>query len=71
MEDAHSVMLSLKKHPNSSFFGIFDGHSGAGAAKWCSTNLYHYIDENEIINDENIKESCLKADKDLIDLIEK
>lgn len=71
MEDAHSVMLSLKNHPNSSFFGVYDGHSGSGAANWCSKNLYHYIDENDVINDETIKEACLKADRDLIELMEK
>ena len=42
MEDAH-VCKTESPMKNWSFFAVFDGHAGAGAAKYCSTNLVDSI----------------------------
>ena len=33
MEDRHTAIADLNGDPNQSFYGIFDGHGGEGAAK--------------------------------------
>ena len=44
MEDAHTVEPRLTVHgqpfPTWSFFAVFDGHAGSGAARICSTRLF-------------------------------
>nr|QBK89257.1 MAG: protein phosphatase 2C [Mimivirus LCMiAC02] len=61
-----------------SFFGVFDGHSGSGTSKYCSSHLPECIfnqeneykkdnksyDEKNIFNDENIITSFLRCDTD-------
>lgn len=69
MEDAHSVVLKMKNHDNASFFGVFDGHSGSGAAHWCSQNLFEYFEGLESFDQDSITSKCLEADEKLIDLI--
>jgi len=44
MEDAHIIVLSMENHPNSAFFGIFDGHSGSACSKFVSDNLPKNLD---------------------------
>ena len=39
MEDAHSCVEKIDSLPGCSFFGVFDGHGGAGAAIFASNNL--------------------------------
>jgi len=51
MEDAHSIVLKMDKHTDYSFFGIFDGHCGSAASKFCSQFLWSQIDELENLND--------------------
>jgi len=51
MEDAHSIVLSMEKHPNDGFFGIFDGHCGTAASKYCSQMLYSFMDKVENFDD--------------------
>jgi protein phosphatase len=54
MEDAHSVVLSLEKHSDVGFFGIFDGHCGKEASKFCSDKMYKYIDSVDDLNNEEV-----------------
>jgi len=39
MEDAHSVVLDMKNHPDCGFFAVFDGHNGTLASRWCAKNV--------------------------------
>lgn len=39
MEDAHTCIGNIAEFPDCSFFGVFDGHGGVGAANYVSTNL--------------------------------
>lgn len=69
MEDAHSIVLKMEKHRNTSFFGVFDGHSGSGSAIWCSSKLPEYFDSLDSFTPEEITNRCLDADHDLIEMI--
>jgi len=63
MEDAHSIVLKMEKHPNYSFFGIFDGHCGSAASKYCSQNLSNSIDEVENLDDQlELTNQIIKVD---------
>ncbi|KAK9695231.1 Protein phosphatase 2C 2, partial [Basidiobolus ranarum] len=68
MEDAHSCLLSLKDYPETSFFGVYDGHGGQSAAKHCGKNLHSKIAEGRF-QDGNykvaIKHGYLDTDEDL------
>jgi serine/threonine protein phosphatase PrpC len=43
MEDAHTLLLSLNKEPNSAFFAVFDGHLGDKVAKFAGAHLHKNI----------------------------
>jgi len=45
MEDAHTIILSMEKHPESAFFGIFDGHFGSCCSKFVSDTLPKNLDQ--------------------------
>lgn len=63
MEDEHSFIPNLTKHPNCSFFAIFDGHAGRKAALYCKENLYQEIDSlNNIHSDEELTKAVCKMD---------
>jgi len=63
MEDAHSIILKMDKHSNYSFFGIFDGHCGTAASKYCSQYLCTGIDEVEHLDDQNeLTKQIIKID---------
>jgi serine/threonine protein phosphatase PrpC len=54
MEDAHSIQLKLNdKHPNLSYFAVFDGHSGQEASLFCSRLLHERIGELQNPEDSN------------------
>uniref|UniRef100_A0A6B2L8Z1 PPM-type phosphatase domain-containing protein n=1 Tax=Arcella intermedia TaxID=1963864 RepID=A0A6B2L8Z1_9EUKA len=69
MEDAHTILLSLERHQNSAFFGIFDGHSGSLCSKYVAQNLHKKLDEKlEDFNDEKLlKELVMEVDQDFLD----
>eukprot|EP00047_Mylnosiga_fluctuans_P021596 m.106834 g.106834 ORF g.106834 m.106834 type:complete len:445 (+) comp8955_c2_seq7:562-1896(+) len=46
MEDAHSCVETIESLPGSSYFGVFDGHGGAGAAHYVSKHLLQKIEEH-------------------------
>jgi len=67
MEDAHTVELSLPKHPDAAYFGIFDGHSGADCAKYMATTLVHEVDSLTTFDTAEIAKTCLRVDQDFLD----
>ena len=46
MEDAHSCVSNIQGLPECAFFGVFDGHGGAGAAHYLSEALLPNIIEH-------------------------
>lgn len=62
MEDAHSIVLRLPNHPDTCFVGIFDGHGGQRAAKFCSENLAQRVDLLDEFTDENLKRVVMELD---------
>jgi len=68
MEDAHSIILSLEKHPESGFFGIFDGHSGSCCSKFVSDILPKNLDQKiEQWNDSEIARIVMDTDQEFLD----
>jgi len=68
MEDAHVIHLSLERHPNSGFFGIFDGHSGSACSKYIAESLPINIDALEDLSDqEELSRIVMKTDQDFLD----
>ena len=45
MEDAHTIVLSMEKHQDAAFFGVYDGHCGSACSFYCAENVYQYADE--------------------------
>ena len=43
MEDAHIILPTIARDPETSFFAVFDGHGGAQAARLLRENLYKEI----------------------------
>lgn len=67
MEDAHCVELTLPKHQDYAFFGIFDGHSGSLCANYMAENLYKNIDSVEDFSDlEALAKTCIKTDEQFL-----
>lgn len=63
MEDADIVVLKMPKHQESAFFGVFDGHCGSAASKYCADNMPDYIDGVEDLNDkEAITQKIVELD---------
>lgn len=48
MEDASAAIDAFNGEPTTAFFGVYDGHSGADAAKFCASNL-HLVYANTIL----------------------
>jgi len=67
MEDAHSIILNLENHKESSFFGVFDGHCGNLASKFCSENMYKYVDSVDDFSDQKISDKIFELDKAFMD----
>lgn len=70
LEDRYAAVLGIHGDPKQAFFGVFDGHGGAGAAEFASTNLERNImievskrsDEIE----EAVKEGYLATDSEFL-----
>jgi serine/threonine protein phosphatase PrpC len=67
MEDAHCIELSLPKHSDQAFFGIFDGHSGSLCATYMAEHLYKNIDSVEDFSDlDSLAKTCIKTDEQFL-----
>lgn len=70
LEDRYAAVLGIHGDSKQAFFGMFDGHGGAGAAEFASTNLEKNITnqvskrENEI--EEAVKEGYLATDSEFL-----
>ncbi|BFF98433.1 probable protein phosphatase 2C T23F11.1 [Drosophila madeirensis] len=69
MEDAHTHILSLPEDPTAAFFGVYDGHGGAGVAKFAGQHLHHFITKRLEYSDNNVevalKRGFLDFDKEM------
>ncbi|RYR48925.1 probable protein phosphatase 2C 25 isoform X1 [Arachis ipaensis] len=58
MEDRYSAADNLRGQQKLPFFGIFDGHGGAKAAKFVANNLEkNVLDEVILTEEDSIKEA--------------
>lgn len=70
--DAHSVCLSLKNHPSTAFFAIFDGHGGSRASEYVAQHLVHKIEAlSDVFDQEALVKICVDLDQDLLDSFDK
>jgi len=68
MEDAHTVVLSLPRHPDTAFFGIFDGHSGSLCSHFIANRLYKDVDElPDVFVESQLAKVCLAVDQAFLD----
>jgi len=67
MEDAHSIILSMERHPSSAFFGIFDGHSGSACSKYVAEHLPRNIDNLTGFADSDISTTVMDTDQQFLD----
>ncbi|PIN23482.1 Serine/threonine protein phosphatase [Handroanthus impetiginosus] len=71
MEDRFAAVLDLQGDSKQAFFGIFDGHGGAGAAEFAANNLQKNV-TNEISKrseeqiEEAVKEGYLTTDSEFL-----
>ncbi|KEG15400.1 putative protein phosphatase 2C [Trypanosoma grayi] len=53
MEDDHVAMLC----DGGGFFGVFDGHSGSSAAKFCGGNIFNFISKTQAFAEKNYQKA--------------
>ena len=58
MEDAHLAEVQLRTDPNTSLFGVFDGHGGAEVAKFCQRYMVQEIQKMKDF-DEGVLDNAL------------
>jgi len=64
MEDDHTIVLRMPKHPNYAFIGVYDGHSGKSSSEWLALRLWREVDSLAVITKGAISEILLRMDKD-------
>jgi len=65
MEDSHRICTSLgEKRPNWGFVGVFDGHGGATASKYCAQTIHELIIQTEgnFEQDQTLQNVLITAD---------
>jgi len=68
MEDAHTVVLSMPKHADTGFFGIFDGHSGSLCSTYIAERLVFDVDQlDELFDEERLARVCMDCDKSFLE----
>jgi serine/threonine protein phosphatase PrpC len=67
MEDAHTTEHSLEIDGKEvAFFGVYDGHGGSYAAKFCGQSLYkHVLADTSAGYKEALRKGFLSADNEL------
>ncbi|KAL0585567.1 hypothetical protein ABG067_004708 [Albugo candida] len=71
MEDRHIAYAMLNGDPEQSFYGVFDGHGGAGAANYCVQALcQNIVNEPSLQKEpmEALKKGFIQTDRDYVDL---
>lgn len=68
MEDAHTIVLSLPKHADTAFFGVFDGHSGSLCSNFVADKLHKDVDElPDLFNEKDVARVCMECDQSFLD----
>jgi len=67
MEDAHTVEVTLQSHPNSGFFGIWDGHAGSLCAEFLAERMHLEIDKLASFDQDALAKVCLQVDQEFLD----
>jgi len=67
MEDSHTIQLSMEKHPDSAFFGIFDGHSGNTCSTFIAEVLHKNIDNLTQFTETEIATVVMDTDQQFLD----
>lgn len=77
MEDEHTVMCDIP-NTRTGFFGLYDGHGGGMASRFCASNLHKYLQSDlpeidrcmdqklDLIAKERIQKCVMRADNDYI-----
>lgn len=64
MEDTHSIVLSLPKHPSFALVAVYDGHGGSEVSNFLSSHLPQVIDALSDLHDhEAIENAMIELDK--------
>ncbi|GLE00248.1 hypothetical protein PINS_up008975 [Pythium insidiosum] len=74
MEDRHTAHADLNGDPTQSFYGVFDGHGGDGAANYCVQAMcQNVIREPSIAKNpvEALKKGFLKTDQEYLQIANK
>jgi len=67
MEDAHTIILSMENHPDSAFFGIFDGHSGMACSKFISEVIPKNLDKIPQFTEAEVSTVVMDTDQEFLD----
>eukprot|EP01126_Amoeba_proteus_P045318 TRINITY_DN5067_c0_g1_i20.p1 TRINITY_DN5067_c0_g1~~TRINITY_DN5067_c0_g1_i20.p1 ORF type:complete len:354 (-),score=74.76 TRINITY_DN5067_c0_g1_i20:172-1233(-) len=68
MEDAHTIVLSMARHSDTGFFGIFDGHSGSLCANFIADRLHNEVDKLDGLFDEKeLARVCMECDQTFLE----
>eukprot|EP01127_Copromyxa_protea_P006060 TRINITY_DN15871_c0_g1_i1.p1 TRINITY_DN15871_c0_g1~~TRINITY_DN15871_c0_g1_i1.p1 ORF type:complete len:372 (-),score=68.83 TRINITY_DN15871_c0_g1_i1:95-1072(-) len=68
MEDAHTIVLKMSRHPDTAFFGIFDGHSGSLCSNYIAEHLHKDVDAIDDLYDEKVMARvCMDCDQSFLD----
>jgi protein phosphatase len=67
MEDAHAIHLSMENHPDSAFFGIFDGHSGSACSKYIAEKLPENLNVLDAFTDDEVTQVVMDTDQEFLD----
>jgi serine/threonine protein phosphatase PrpC len=67
MEDSHTIILNMENHPETGFFGIFDGHSGSICSKYISDLLPKNLDKLNQWNETEISRVVMETDQEFLD----
>ncbi|ETN16255.1 hypothetical protein PPTG_06434 [Phytophthora nicotianae INRA-310] len=71
MEDRHTAMADLNGDPKQSFYGIFDGHGGDGAANYCVQAMCQNVIREPSITKEPaaaLKNGFLRTDQEYLQI---
>eukprot|EP00049_Salpingoeca_infusionum_P017889 m.354795 g.354795 ORF g.354795 m.354795 type:complete len:374 (+) comp17104_c0_seq1:488-1609(+) len=76
MEDKHVIfpdlnsLCDLQDYPPQAFYGVYDGHGGAEAAKYAMAQLHHCVVTQPMFRDDPVKaleEGFLKCDREFVE----
>mmetsp|Transcript_7793 Transcript_7793/g.8589 ORF Transcript_7793/g.8589 Transcript_7793/m.8589 type:complete len:348 (+) Transcript_7793:76-1119(+) len=63
MEDSHQLIVDYN---GGYFFGVYDGHCGSKASKFCSERIHKYVEGEGNFEAKSIQKAVMQADKDFL-----